>query len=168
MDELEQVARAFVQQDPDQNGKSDTYGIAMQKNLFFWGFDLRGFFNGFGAYPSIGDNQSAWIKDDSGKLIPGLIQPEVKTALGKLQSWYKEGILDKEFALKDENKSVEDITAGKVGISYGEWWYPNWPLNLNVDKDPKAEWIALQIPGLDGPGSPWCPRFATTRGREQK
>lgn len=152
MDELEQVARAFVQQDPDQNGKSDTYGIAMQKNLFFWGFDLRGFFNGFGAYPSIGDNQSAWIKDDSGKLIPGLIQPEVKTALGKLQSWYKEGILDKEFALKDENKSVEDITAGKVGISYGEWWYPNWPLNLNVDKDPKAEWIALQIPGLDGPG----------------
>ncbi|WP_194542390.1 extracellular solute-binding protein [Paenibacillus sp. JZ16] len=163
MDELEQVARAFVQQDPDQNGKSDTYGIAMQKNLFFWGFDLRGFFNGFGAYPSIGDNQSAWIKDDSGKLIPGLIQPEVKTALGKLQSWYKEGILDKEFALKDENKSVEDITAGKVGISYGEWWYPNWPLNLNVDKDPKAEWIALQIPGLDGPGKSMVPKIRSNK-----
>lgn len=163
MDELEQVAKAFVQQDPDQNGKNDTYGIAMQKNLFFWGFDLRGFFNGFGAYPSIGDNQSAWIKDDSGKLIPGLIQPEVKTALGKLQSWYKEGILDKEFALKDENKSVEDITAGKVGISYGEWWYPNWPLNLNVDKDPKAEWIALQIPGLDGPGKSMVPKIRSNK-----
>ncbi|MGG3308040.1 extracellular solute-binding protein [Paenibacillus lautus] len=163
MDELEQVARAFVQQDPDRNGKNDTYGIAMQKNLFFWGFDLRGFFNGFGAYPSIGDNQSAWIKDDSGKLVPGLIQPEVKTALGKLQSWYKEGILDKEFALKDENKSVEDITAGKVGISYGEWWYPNWPLNLNVDKDPKAEWIALQIPGLDGPGKSMVPKIRSNK-----
>ncbi|GIP00346.1 putative ABC transporter peptide-binding protein YtcQ [Paenibacillus lautus] len=163
MDELEQIAKAFVQQDPDQNGENDTYGIAMQKNLFFWGFDLRGFFNGFGAYPSIGDNQSAWIKDDSGKLIPGLIQPEVKTALGKLQSWYKEGILDKEFALKDENKSVEDITAGKVGISYGEWWYPNWPLNLNVDKDPKAEWIALQIPGLDGPGKSMVPKIRSNK-----
>ncbi|MBT2765322.1 extracellular solute-binding protein [Paenibacillus sp. ISL-20] len=163
MDELEQVAKAFVQQDPDQNGENDTYGIAMQKNLFFWGFDLRGFFNGFGAYPSIGDNQSAWIKNDSGKLIPGLIQPEVKTALGKLQSWYKEGILDKEFALKDENKSVEDITAGKVGISYGEWWYPNWPLNLNVDKDPKAEWIALQIPGLDGPGKSMVPKIRSNK-----
>lgn len=163
MDELEQVARAFVQQDPDQNGKNDTYGIAMQKNLFFWGFDLRGFFNGFGAYPSIGDNQSAWIKDDSGKLIPGLIQPEVKTALGKLQSWYKDGILDKEFALKDENKSVEDITAGKVGISYGEWWYPNWPLNLNVDKDPNADWIALQIPGLDAPGKSMVPKIRSNK-----
>ena len=61
--------------------------------------------------------------------------------------------------MKDENKSVEDITAGKVGISYGEWWYPNWPLNLNVDKDPKAEWIALQIPGLDGPGKSMVPKI---------
>lgn len=159
MDELEMVAKAFVQQDPDQNGKNDTYGVVLQKNLFFWGFDARGFFNGFGAYPSMGDGQTAWIQDGSGKLLPGLIQPEVKTALGKLQSWYKEGILDKEFALKDENKAVEDITAGKVGISYGEWWYPNWPLNLNVDKDPNADWIAIQIPGLDGPGKSLVPKI---------
>lgn len=159
MDELEMVAKAFVQQDPDQNGKNDTYGLVLQKTLFFWGFDARGLFNGFGAYPSMGDSQTAWIQDGSGKLIPGLIQPEVKTALGKLQSWYKEGILDKEFALKDENKAVEDITAGKVGISYGEWWYPNWPLNLNVDKDPKANWIAIQIPGLDGPGKSLVPKI---------
>ncbi|MEC0092048.1 extracellular solute-binding protein [Paenibacillus macquariensis] len=163
IDELEKVAEAFVKNDPDKNGKNDTYGIAAQKNLFFWGFDLRGFFNGFGAYPSIGDNQSAWIKDSEGKLIPGLIQPEVKAALGKLQSWYQNGILDKEFALKDENKSVEDITAGKVGISYGEWWYPNWPLNLNMDKDPKANWIAVQIPGLEGPGNTLVPKIRSSK-----
>jgi len=163
IDELEKVAEAFVKNDPDKNGKNDTYGIATQKNLFFWGFDLRGFFNGFGAYPSIGDNQSAWIKDSEGKLIPGLIQPEVKTALGKLQSWYQNGILDKEFALKDENKSVEDITAGKVGISYGEWWYPNWPLNLNMDKDPKANWIAVQIPGMEGPGNTLVPKIRSSK-----
>ncbi|TYP78957.1 extracellular solute-binding protein [Paenibacillus methanolicus] len=163
MDELEQVALAFVRQDPDGNGKDDTYGIAAQKSLFYWGFDMRGLFNGFGAYPSVGDGQSAWLKDAEGRLIPGLIQPEVKTALGKLQSWYKDGILDKEFALKDENKSVEDITAGKVGISYGEWWYPNWPLNLNVDKDPTAEWMAVQIPGLDGSGQSLVPKMRSNR-----
>ncbi|MDQ6421348.1 extracellular solute-binding protein [Paenibacillus sp. LHD-117] len=159
MDELEKVAEAFVNNDPDQNGTADTYGVALQKTLFFWGFDVRGFFNGFGAYPSVGDAQSAWIKEGEGKLIPGLIQPEVKTALGKLQSWYQKGIINKEFALKDENKVVEDITSGKVGISYGEWWYPNWPLNMNVDKDPKAEWIAVQIPGLDGPGKSLVPKI---------
>lgn len=159
IDELEKVAEAFVKNDPDKNSKNDTYGISLQKTLFFWGFDVRGLFNGFGAYPSIGDAQTAWLKNGEDKLIPGLIQPEVKTALSKLQSWYQNGILDKEFALKDENKAVEDLTSGKVGISYGEWWYPNWPLNLNIDNDPKAEWIAVQIPGLDGPAKSLVPKI---------
>ncbi|WP_449600779.1 extracellular solute-binding protein [Paenibacillus sp. Marseille-Q9583] len=163
IDELEKVAQAFTHNDPDQNGKNDTYGIAMQKNLFFWGFDVRGFFNGFGAYPSVGDKQSAWIKGGDDKLLPGLIQPEVKTALGKLQAWYKDGIIDKEFALKDENKAVEDLTAGKVGISYGEWWYPNWPLNSSVDKDPKADWIAIQLPGMDGPAKSLVPKIRSNK-----
>lgn len=163
MDELEKVALAFTKDDPDQNGKNDTYGLALQKNLFFWGFDVRGFFNGFGAYPSVGDNQSAWIKGSDGKLIPGLIQPEVKTGLGKLQQWYKDGIIDKEFALKDENKAVEDLISGKVGISYGEWWYPNWPLNSSVDKDPKAEWIAIQLPGVDGPAKSLVPKIRSNK-----
>ncbi|MDU0204671.1 extracellular solute-binding protein [Paenibacillus sp. MAH-36] len=164
IDELEKVAEAFVKGDPDKNGKNDTYGIAMQKNFFFWGFDVRGLFNGFGAYPSVGDNQSAWIKGADGKLVPGLIQPEVKNALARMQSWYQKGIFYKEFALKDENKAVEDITAGKVGISYGEWWYPNWPLNLNVDKDPNANWIALQIPSLDGkPGKSLVPTLRSNK-----
>ncbi|MFC5407108.1 extracellular solute-binding protein [Cohnella soli] len=159
MEELDKVANAFVNQDPDGNNKKDTYGVALQKTLFFWGFDLRGFFNGFGAYPSVGDAQSAWIKGSDGKLVPGLIQPEMKDGLTMLQSWYKNGVLDKEFALKDENKVVEDIVAGKVGISYGEWWYPNWPLNTSLDKDPKANWIALQIPGVGGPGKSLVPKI---------
>ncbi len=159
MAELDKVAEAFVTQDPDRNGKNDTYGVSLQKELFFWGFDLRGFFNGFGAYPSVGDKQSAWIKGSDGKLAPGLIQPEMKDGLAMLQSWYQRGIINKEFALKDENKAVEDIVAGKVGISYGEWWYPNWPLNSHLEKDPKAEWIALQIPGLDGPGKSLVPKL---------
>ncbi|RAP76995.1 extracellular solute-binding protein [Paenibacillus montanisoli] len=163
MDDLEKVAEAFVKNDPDKNGANDTYGLALQKNLFYWGFDTRGLFNGFGAYPSVGDGQSAWIKGADGTLAPGLIQPEVKTALSKMQEWYKKGIIDKEFALKDENKVSEDIVASKVGISYGEWWYPNWPLNLNVDKDPKANWIPLQIPSLTGPGKSLVPKLRGTR-----
>ncbi|WP_018757696.1 extracellular solute-binding protein [Paenibacillus terrigena] len=163
MEELDKIAEAFVKNDPDQNGKDDTYGVALQKTLFFWGFDVRGFFNGFNAYPSVGDAQTAWIKGNDGKLVPGLIQPEMKQGLSMLQSWYQRGILNKEFALKDENKVVEDITAGKVGISYGEWWYPAWPLNLNVDKDPKANWIAIQIPSISGPGKSLVPKLRSGR-----
>ncbi|MFC5404709.1 extracellular solute-binding protein [Cohnella soli] len=145
MEELEKVAEAFVNNDPDQNGKKDTYGIALIKNfLTGWGFDAKGFFQSNGSYPL------AWLKGADGKLIPGEIQPETKAALERLNSWYKKGIIEKEFVLKDESKESEDLISGKVGISFGEWWYPNWPLNLNKDKDPKAEWIQLELPSLNG------------------
>ncbi|MDF2649947.1 MAG: extracellular solute-binding protein family 1 [Paenibacillus sp.] len=144
IDDLEKIADAFVKNDPGKTGKNDRYGIAMQKTLIGWGFDARGVFNGYGTAPK------AWLKGKDGKLAAGEIQPETKNALAKLQSWYQKGIIDKEFALKDENKVVEDIVAGRVGISYGEWWYPNWPLNINKDKDPNAEWEAYPIPSLDG------------------
>ncbi|MBB3067797.1 putative aldouronate transport system substrate-binding protein [Paenibacillus baekrokdamisoli] len=152
MDELEKVAEAFVKNDPDKNGKNDTYGLAMHKTLISWAFDARGFFNGFNSYPG------GWIKGSDGKLVAGEVQPETKTALAKLQSWYSKGILDKEFGMKDETKVSEDIVAGKVGITYGEWWLANWPLNLNKDKDPKADWISVQIPSFDGqPGKSLVP-----------
>lgn len=146
IEEFEQVAEAFVKNDPDQNGKNDTYGISMNKNFLInaWGFDARGIFYAYKSYPG------GWLKGDDGKLAAGDIQPGTKDALAKLQSWYSKGILDKEFALKDENKASEDIVAGKVGITLGEWWVPNWPLNLNKDKDPKADWIAIPLPTVNG------------------
>lgn len=141
IDDLEKIAEAFVNQDP---GNNERYGIAMQKSLIYWGFDARGLFNGYGAAPK------SWLMGEDGTLVAGEIQPEAKDALARMQSWYKKGILDQEFAFKDENKVAEDIIAGRVGITYGEWWDSNWPLNLNKEKDPGAEWEAYPIPSLDG------------------
>ncbi|CAH8771046.1 extracellular solute-binding protein [Paenibacillus dendritiformis] len=158
MDELEKVAEAFVNQDPDRNGKKDTYGIAFNKDLVSWGFDARGFFYSMGAYPK------AWIKNAEGALVPGEIQPETKAALERMNQWYSKGLIDKEFAFKDIDKVVEDVVAGKVGISFGEWWYPNWPLNMNLDQNPEAEWIAVPIPSYDGkPGQTLIPSQRLSR-----
>ncbi|MFD0716539.1 extracellular solute-binding protein [Paenibacillus sp. GCM10027626] len=158
LEELEKVAEAFVKQDPDKNGKNDTFGIAMNKELISWGFDARGLFHTMGAYPK------AWIKDKDGKLAAGEIQPETKQALEKLQSWYNNGILDKEFAFKDINKVVEDVVAGKVGIAFGEWWYPEWPLNLNRDKEPEADWKPYVLPSFEGKqGVPLVPKLRLSK-----
>lgn len=144
LDELEKVAEAFVNDDPDGNNKNDTYGIAMNKELITWGFDARGLFYSMGAYPE------AWTKGSDGSLISGDIQPETKAALEKLNSWYKKGILDKEFAFKDINKASEDVVAGKVGITFGEWWDSEWPLNLSKEKNPNAEWKPFPLPSFNG------------------
>ncbi|MCM3748162.1 extracellular solute-binding protein [Paenibacillus pasadenensis] len=142
--ELEKVAEAFTKSDPDQDGKADTYGVILNKNLTGWAFDAKGLFYSHGSYPS------AWLKGADGSLQFGGISPETKEALATLRSWYEKGILSKEFMLANEDKISEDIVNSKVGISFGEWWYPNWPLNLNKDNDPKAEWIPLALPAYNG------------------
>ncbi|QGG54750.1 extracellular solute-binding protein [Paenibacillus sp. FSL W8-1187] len=143
MDDFMAIADAFTNQDPDGNGKKDTYALAGSKDLFGGYPDFTGLMNGYHAYANI------WIKDDSGKLVYGSVQPEMKTALGKLQELYKAGMIDKEFAVKDGGKSAELQAAGKVGMSYGAMWNPLWPLQDSVTKDPNAEWGAYPVLSAD-------------------
>jgi len=144
MEDVFNIAAAFTTQDPDGNNKNDTFGLALTKDLHNGGFaNLQGFFNGFHAYSDI------WVKDDSGKLVYGSVQPEMKSALAKLQEMYKNGIIDKEFAVKDGSKVMEALVSGKIGMSYGAWWNPAWPLQGVKDQDPNAEWRAYGIPSID-------------------
>lgn len=147
MDDVIAIARAFATQDPDGNGKDDTIGMAASKDLYGGFPGLDGFFNAYHAYPATG---KMWIKDDSGQLVNGAIQPEVKTALAKLQELYKEGILDKEFGSKDGGKVAEAATSGKLGLYFGQMWTPIWPLQDGKNKDAAMDWKPFPIPSSDG------------------
>lgn len=140
MDDVLAVAEAFAKQDPDGNG---AYGLGINKDL--WGFyaGLEGFFNGFHAYPN------TWIKDDSGKLVYGSVQPEMKAALQKLQEMYAAGVLNIEFGTRDASKVNEDANAGKVGMFFGYFWNSGW-LQDGKTNNPEMEWTALEIPSIDG------------------
>jgi len=51
MDDVINIARAFTKNDPDKDGKNNTYGLALSKNLFGDGIgDLQGFVSGYHAY----------------------------------------------------------------------------------------------------------------------
>ncbi len=144
MEDVFKIAEAFTTQDPDGNNQKDTFGLALTKDLHSGGFaNLQGFFNGYHAFADI------WIKDDNGKLVYGSIQPGMKSALAKLQDMYKNGIIDREFAVKDGSKVMEALASGKIGMSYGAWWNPAWPLQGVKDQDPNAEWRAYGIPSID-------------------
>jgi len=144
MDEVRQLSVAFATQDPDQNQQDDTYGLGLTKDLFESGFaGLKGFANGYHAYPGI------WIKDNAGQIAYGSVQPEMKTALQALQDMYKNGELDKEFAVKDGGKVSELTTGGKLGMVYGLFWIPGWPLNESKTANPNAEWKAYPIVSSD-------------------
>lgn len=144
MEDVTKISEAFAKDDPDANGKDDTYGLVLNKDINTGFCDLGGFFNGYHAYWNI------WLEDGSGNLVYSTIQPEMKTALKKLQDMYKAGLLDKEFAVKDSWKVGESIAAGKAGMAYGVNWAPLVSFTDNIVADPKAEWKVFPVLSIDG------------------
>lgn len=148
MDDLFKISEAFVTQDPDKNGKPDTYGFAVDKDFQL----LQGYFNSFHAYPSL------YMKDKDGNLTSGAIQPEMKNALAKLQEMFKAKQIDPEFGAKDITKVFEMVANGKIGILYFPFYGPLYPLQAGKDKDPKMEWKAFPLLSVDSnPAKPSVP-----------
>ena len=83
--EFKDVLYAFTYQDPDGNNIDDTYGFTV--NLGNAGKDASMWYNIFGAHPDM------WIEDDTGKLVYGSVQPEMKTAISELRDLYTSGII---------------------------------------------------------------------------
>ncbi len=143
MEDAYAISEAFTTQDPDGNGKPDTIGISLNKDLYGGYAGVDGFMNGFHAYPR------QWIQDGSGQLIYGSIQPEMKQALAKLQEMYKKGEIDREFGVKDSGKAAEFAAAGRAGMHFGQMWNPLWPLVDNKKNDSDAEWQAYPLVSVD-------------------
>lgn len=142
-EELIQVAEAFANDDPDQNGQDDTFGLGIL-SATLGGGSMGGFMNSFHAYPDI------WIDDGSGNLVFGSVQPEVKEALSQLREMYQDGVIDREFATKDYNQLKEDVVSEKVGMFYGTVSESALILADQKKNNMSAKWKALPLPSIDG------------------
>jgi len=139
MQDLLNISEAFATR--DSGGKGKVFGLGMDKDSL--GSPL-GFLNGYHAYPG------QWVKDSSGKLAYGSIQPEVKTALKQLQDLYKAGQLDPEAAVYDNSKIVELVANNRLGMLFGQFWY-SAAMQDSVVKDGKVtqDWGVYTIPSID-------------------
>jgi putative aldouronate transport system substrate-binding protein len=117
--ELESLLYAFANNDPDKNGRKDTYGISSSA------FNMV-----YGAYGYI---PKQWNKKGN-ELVYSSIQPETKEALAVLSKWYKDGIIDPEF-ITGENKGgywalSHSFIQGRIGLSchgaYYHWNHFTW------------------------------------------
>jgi putative aldouronate transport system substrate-binding protein len=144
MQDLVNIARAFVTQDPDGNNQADTIGLGLTKTFLKDNhFGTAGFFAGFHAYPQ------KWVEDESGTLAYGSIQPGSKAGLQLLQDMYKEGLLDLEFGVKDRAKVTESVVSGKLGMFYGGMSSPGAVIQDNATNDPNAEWKSFALVSAD-------------------
>lgn len=152
IEDMDKVMDAFVNQDPDGNGKKDTIGLSLSlkkgvsavKDTFMVSSD---FLFGHTAVPTY------WTEGADGKLQYGSIQPSVKQGLVKLSDWMKKGYLDKDAGAMDESKAAESFVQGKSGMVFGPTWMATWPFNADMKFDYKAVPIPAGIDGQMGFGS---------------
>lgn len=143
MAEIETVAKAFVEKDPDGDGKKDTIGIIGPANNGSltatdgneWGLDPL--FQAFKSFPGY------WLKDSSGNVTYGSIQPETKSALQSIAKLYKEGLIDPQLLVRSD--SSEPVLDGKVGIFFGPWW-AGYTLADAYKQSPAPDWQAYAYP----------------------
>ncbi|WP_282940550.1 ABC transporter substrate-binding protein [Paenibacillus sp. RC67] len=138
IDEWYNVLKAFKEKDPNGNGKADEIPINLDKDLLNTDAPFLG---------AWGINNSFY--QDSGKVKFGPIQPEFKDFLITMNKWYKEGLLDKDFAAPNakllDNKMTTNLlgaTATFNGGGIGKY------AGLMKDKDPSFNLVAAPYPVL--------------------
>jgi ABC-type sugar transport system, periplasmic component len=145
MEDVFKMAEAFALKDPDGDGKKDTVGLYMDKDLF--GVDWM--MNAYGVYP----RNDSWMRQADGSFAPGCIDPKAKIVLQRLAELYKEGALDREFAIKDTDKENELIASGKLGMTFGYFYTPLVSLYNTIANVKGAEWEPLFVPAREKGGS---------------
>lgn len=138
LEEVKEVARAFVEDDPDGNGENDTVGLSNYGTN--WAFGFQPFFTYFGAFPA------AWVENAEGEVVYGSVTPEMKEALTLLQGWYQEGLIDPEFAALSAEAFEQKLNGGRSGMVVGPWWETCCPLVNAINGDPDAEWVPVYAP----------------------
>ncbi len=105
IDEFHDALYKFRHNDPDGNGKQDTYG--MTGDVTTWNMMFTEFFGAYGANPF------SWV-EKNGKIEYGGLQSNVKDALATLATWYKEGIIHPDF-ISDNIYSPSKFQNGEIG-----------------------------------------------------
>lgn len=136
-DELLAVAEAFARQDPDRNGKDDTYGINIS-------------YNSEGAV-----NEMFGIQQEhSWGLRDGKVVRQWDKELAALQfkkRLYDAGAIDRDYIRdKDGSKAKQDFINGKLGIyvNYSMSWFEFTTRDLAAlaRNDPEAVVVPLEYP----------------------
>jgi len=134
VEEMHAVGKAFV------DAGLAPMGLATVVPMVNWMSDLNPIFGAYGAMPDV------WVKDGD-NLVSGSIAPGIKDALGVLQQWYKDKVIDQEFAtINDPSKTAESIAGGRAGMFFGPGWCWAWPIQDSISNDPKASWVFTDVP----------------------
>ncbi|MFB5675427.1 extracellular solute-binding protein [Paenibacillus terreus] len=130
MDEWHTVLTAFKEK--------KNAGAPVTFRTMFLGERTGGFAGAFGVMGNFYVN--------NGKVVYGYMEPDYKEYLRTMAQWYKEGLIDKDFASIDAPTVDKKMTSGDSGATIG-WQFYIEKYNAAVQEtDPKADFVAAPYP----------------------
>lgn len=133
-EELKKVALAFTNDDPDQNNKNDTYGLAFGQNI-----------NPTFAMGPYWQHDTWYHQDENGNYIPGLISEGRKELIQFFNELYNGKALTPDFAVVNWADTNNEFYSSKAGV------FLIAPRGMSQDYmkalleiDPKAEFVVLE------------------------
>ncbi|MGQ9630636.1 MAG: extracellular solute-binding protein [bacterium] len=112
LDEFYKVAQRFTFNDPDGNGKNDTFGTGFREGVNW--FDH--WFHAFGVAP--GHHHTGIWRRRGGRVEIDWVQPQMLDALKFIRKMYQEGLIIPESVTFDGTQWEQAFTSGRFGIYY--------------------------------------------------
>lgn len=147
IDDLTEVLHAFTFNDPDGNGKQDTYGLGNGSGDN-WIVSLMMIFGAYGGMPG-------QYYDYDGAVLPYAITDDYRAALSYVNELWAAGVIDPELFILQEAQARQKMAQGIAGV-FNSWWSNSTQtlqLQLQMNKlDPNVEWLPVKptIEGADG------------------
>lgn len=139
MDDFYKVLKAFTKDDPDGNGKADTFGFTNYPFYFFTDTFLGANTSSSGGYK---------LKD--GKLVNAYYEPEFRQGLVWLANAYKEGLMPPDYVVMKDSQHKDFMKTGKAGVYVDPVNSAYTTAQVELNKTfPKA--VVEPIPYLEGP-----------------
>ena len=115
LEDYHEMFRKFTFNDPDGNGKDDTYGLTL-KNVY----DLQPFMSAKGIGGGYG---GGYAEDQTGKWYLPWASDEAAEVYDFLADMYAEGLIDPNFATNGSSNCREMILSGRAGVMV---YWDNW------------------------------------------
>ncbi len=147
MNELHDLAKTFAEKNP--GGTAKNTGIAIAPTVVSGSYGGSGY-SAMGIGDALGSHPGFWLKGADGKIVNGTVTKETKDTLTLLNSWYKEGILDKQFGTRTWDDISAMMVNGETGIISGPWHIPDWNLFQAKEKNKDVSFKAYALENAQG------------------
>lgn len=142
LDELEEVAKTFVKEDPEKTGKP--VGMAFAPYLTAGDYGGSGYsMNAIASAYQVSPGN--WLLDKDGNVYNSYTSDGMKQSLQKVSEWFKAGIVDPQFGTRTWDDITALLTNGQMGIAFGPWHIPDWLLNNVRSMNSNAEFSVFTI-----------------------